>query len=141
MNPIVALPTMNGGLLAVPTHDTSRRALNWAAVIDIDPREQGGFSRVFIPKGRGPSFFIIERVMLYDAIEFAGDRIAWSGNKVRNRWHGVVISVMPDYLVIAQCDDAAAACVMAHELKQGKRPMPDTVQAQVYRPQKLLKGA
>lgn len=113
----VMLSIANGALLEVPVRDESRRAINWGAVIDIDPVMPGGLARRFLPTGRGRCYFIVDSIALFDAIEFAGDRTAWSGNKVRNRWHGVVVGKTDEHLILDPQEDGISAVVAARRMR------------------------
>lgn len=119
---IVRLPAANGALLAVPVWEESRRAKNWAAVVGVDPAMPGGLSRRWLPKGRGICFFHIEQLAVLDVVEFAGDRTAWSGNTVSNRWYGIVIGITPNEVALRRCKDAREALMLVQSTRAGAAP-------------------
>ena len=119
---IVRLTVAGGALMEVPVWDESRRAKNWAAVVGVDPAMPGGLSRRWLPKGRGICFFVIEQVAVLDVIEFAGDRTAWSGNTVQNRWYGIVIGITQTELALRRCKDAKEALMLVQKTRSGEGP-------------------
>lgn len=115
----VRLEVVNGGLLKLP-HGAwceHHRAKNWAAVIDIDGTAPGGFSRRFLPYGRGPVFYLVEQVALFDAIEFAGDAVSFSGRVRASRVFAVVVVKTDDFIEVETFEDGAAA-VLASKAKR-----------------------
>jgi hypothetical protein len=119
--PLTRLPVINGGLVKVPLWTDHHRAKNWAAVIDINGTAPGGYSRRFLPYGRGPVFYIVDQVAPFDALEFAGDRVSYSGNKTPERWYGVVTSMGPDFLEVQQTEDGTAAVLLAQQLRRAPK--------------------
>jgi hypothetical protein len=115
------LDVVNGGLIAAPIWLDRPRAKNWAAVIDIDGTAPGGLSRVFLPYGRGAVFYMIESVMLYDALEFAADQVSWGGNKTANRWYGIVVAKGEDFLELEPTKDSAKAVLASKSQKRENR--------------------
>lgn len=115
------LDVINGGLLQAPIWLEHKRARNWAAIIDIDGTAPGGLSREFLPYGRGAVFYMIESVMVYDALEFAADRISWGGNKEHNRWYGIVVAKTEDFLELAVTSTSSKAIVLAKSQKKNNR--------------------
>ena len=111
---------VNGALLECPLYNEHHRARNWAAVIDIDGTAPGGLSRRFLPYGRGPVFYVVEQVALFDVIEFAGDNVSYSGTKRPNRAYGVVVAKTEDFLDFELFEDAAPAILAAREKRASK---------------------
>lgn len=121
---LLKLPCVNNALLAVPIWE-EKRGTNWLAVIDIDGTMPGGLSRRWLNRGRGECYFLVEQLAPFDPIEFGADRTAWSGNKVRNRWYGVVIEKTEAYLLVEPVDSGAQAVLVSKERKAGvPKPVP-----------------
>jgi hypothetical protein len=70
-------------------------------------------SRRFLPYGRGPVFYLVEQVALFDALEFAADRVTYGGDIRPSRWYGVVTVKTEDFLEVEECKSASAAVLMA----------------------------
>lgn len=91
------------------------------AVIGIDGSCPGGLSRQFVPRGRGVCLYLIEQVVLLDAVEFAADYTTSFGRKKRKRWYGVVIEITDDAMIFEQFDDGAAAVLFADACRAEQR--------------------
>lgn len=111
---------VNGGLVRAPIWREGKRAKNWAAVIDVDGTAPGGFSRRFLPYGRGPVFYMVEQVALFDALEFAADYVSYGGNPHPERWYGVVIAKTDDFLELEAAKDGAKAVLLARTKRTTK---------------------
>ena len=108
---------MNRGLLEVPIWNDRTRARNWAAIVRLDPFAPGGLSRYWLPKGNGPSYYIIpEQVAQYDVLEFAADGFSFGGTKRPSRYYGVVKEFDPSrYIVLEPRPKAAEALLLARK--------------------------
>ena len=115
---VLKLPCVNDALLAVPVWQP-KRGTNWLAVINIDGTMPGGLSRRWMPRARGECYYLVTQLALFDAVEFGADRIAWSGNKVANRWYGVVIEMTDDYILVEKTSSGAQAVLTAKERRAG----------------------
>jgi len=122
---LLKLPCVNNALLSVPVWE-ERRAKNWLAVIDVDGTKPGGLDRRFLPAARGDCYYIIEQLNVFDPVEFGADRMAWSGNQVKNRWYGVVVEKAATYVLVEPVESGAQAVLVARERKAGvpKPPPP-----------------
>jgi len=118
----IRLDVVNDGLLKVPPGAwlDHHRAKNWAAVVDIDGTAPGGFSRRFLPYGRGPVFYLIESVALFDVIEFAGDAVTYAGKLRPSRVFAVVVVKTADFIEVELFEDGAAA-VLASKAKRSSK--------------------
>jgi len=117
---VYKLRHVNDALLEAPVLELCKeRARNWLAVVDINPVKPGGFDRYFLPQGRGGCLYITEQLMLFDAVEFGGDRIAWSGNIVQNRWYGVFVKREGDFLFFESAANGNEAVLRSRALKAG----------------------
>jgi hypothetical protein len=115
---LVRLPCVNDALLSAPVWE-ERRPKNWLAIIDIDGTKPGGLDRKFMPSGRGETYYIVEQLSVFDPVEFGADRIAWSGNQVKNRWYGVVVEKTDTYLLVEPVESGAQAVLVSKERKAG----------------------
>jgi len=121
---LLKLPVVNNALLAVPIWE-EKRGTNWLAVIDIDGTMPGGLSRRWMNRARGECYYFVEQLALFDPIEFGADRTAWSGNKVTNRWHGIIIEKTESYLIVEKTESGAQAILLAKERRAGiPKPVP-----------------
>lgn len=143
------LPCANGALLSAPVWET-QRAKNWLAVIGIDGTKPGGLARLWLPRARGDCYYMVEQLSVFDPIEFGADRIAWSGNQVKNRWYGVVIEKTPEHLLVEQVESGVQAILVARERKLGvpkpappppKVPPPPPTEAELQTWAEALDGA
>lgn len=110
---ILKLRVAGGSILDAPILEESARGANWLAVIDVDPTMPGGLSRNFADKGRGECLYRVEKIALFDPIEFGADYTTVTGNKHRLRWHGVVIAKTEDHLIVEKAASGAVACLRA----------------------------
>ena len=116
----IKLTVINNALCQAPIWNEHRRAKNWAAVIDIDGTAPGGLSRRFLPYGRGPVFYLVEQVALFDALEFAADQLSYSGNKTPNRWFGVVVERTDDFFTLEPFESAMEAIAASKAKRTSK---------------------
>jgi hypothetical protein len=117
---IKRLCVINNSLVEAPIWREGKRAKNWAAIIDIEGTAPGGFSRRFLPYGRGPVFYLVERVTLFDALEFAADYVAYSGTPHPERWYGIVVVKTDDFIELEQAADGALAVLTAKAKRTSK---------------------
>lgn len=127
---IVKLLVANNALLQVPIHCEHRRASNWMAVINVDGTAPGGLSRRWVPRGKGECYYLIEQLAVFDAVEFAADYTAYSGNKKPERWYGVILAATESTMVIEQCDSGAMAVVRANAARQNPADRRTALEAQ-----------
>lgn len=121
---LLKLSCVNGSLLEAPIWE-EKRGNNWLAVIDVDGTKPGGLARRFLPHGRGECFYMVEQLAVFDPIEFGADRTAWSGNRVRGRWYGVLVERGDGFLLLEPTETGAQAVVVSKERRLGvPRPVP-----------------
>lgn len=121
------LTVLNSGLLKVPVWEKREGAKNWAAIIGADPRHPGGLSRKFLDYARGDFFYMLGDLALFDAVEFAADRVAWAGRLVQERWFGVVVMKTDDFLELQECARGADAVILSKRLKQDAKAQGDAL--------------
>lgn len=124
----------NGALLEVPLFEKHQRGTNWMAVIDVDGTCPGGLSRQFLDRGKGECFYLIEQVMLFDAIEFGADYTTSVGRRHRKRWFGVVVAKTDGYLLAEECKTGANAVL----LSKAKRTDPHALAAAIDEERNVL---
>lgn len=107
------LTHLNGALLQVPVYEPHYRGTNYLAIIDVDGTAPGGLSRRFLQRGKGESFYLIEQLSLFDAVEFGADYTTSVGAKKRLRCYGFVAAITEMEIVIRSFDSGATACVAA----------------------------
>lgn len=115
---VVRLRVVSGGLVDVPAWEKHHRGKNWAAVIGADPRMPGGLSRRFLEYARGDFYYSLGDLSLFDAVEFAGDYVSWSGSVTSNRWFGVVVTKTEDFVELRRCQRGIDAVLLSSELRQ-----------------------
>ena len=102
--------TIDGGALSqVPCWESHGRAKNWMAKISLNPNSPGGLDRDFAEKAKGDCFYILPPLSPGDAVEFGADYYTSSGKKRPERWHGYVVRVLDDRIILHECSDGKAA--------------------------------
>ena len=114
---LVRLPIANNALLEAPKFETHKRGKNWMAVIDIDATAPVGLGRDFLPRGRGECLYIVEKVDVFDPIEFGADYMSGTGRKYTSRWYGIVVAKTDGVLLIEECETGAKAVLRAREAR------------------------
>jgi hypothetical protein len=107
------LPVANGALLEAPVYESHRRGTNYLAIIDIDGTMPGGLERHFCDSARGECLYLVEKIMLFDALECAADYSTSVGKRKRIRWYGIVLAKTDDYLLLETCESGAKAVLRA----------------------------
>lgn len=98
-----------GALSQVPCWESHSRSKNWMAKISLNPNSPGGLDRDFAEKAKGDCFYILPPLSPGDAIEFGADYYARSGKKRPERWHGYVVRVLDDRIILHECKDGKSA--------------------------------
>ena len=99
----------NGALAQVPCWESHGRAKNWMAKISLNPNSPGGLDRDFAEKAKGDCFYILPDLSPGDAVEFGADYYTSSGKKRPERWHGYVVRVLDDRIILHECKGGKAA--------------------------------
>lgn len=135
---LTRMAVANGALLDVPVFEKHHRGTNWMAILDIDGTAPGGLERRFIDRGKGECYYLIEKVGLFDPIEFGADYMTGVGRKYKKRWYGVVTVKTDDYLLAEECTSGTKAVL----LSKAKRTDPNAL-AEAFEKQRavLLKRA
>jgi len=124
----------NGALLQAPAFENHARGTNWLAVIDIDGTMPGGLSRRWIERGKGACIYLVEKIGLFDAVEFGADYMTGTGAKKPRRWYGVVIAKTEDHLALEPAPSGKDAVL----LSKLKRASPKALAAALLAERKAL---
>ena len=102
--------TIEGGALSqVPCWESHGRGKNWMALISANPNSPGGLDRDFCEKAKGDCFYILPPLSPGDAVEFGADYYTSNGKKRPERWHGYVVRVLEDRIILHECGNGKAA--------------------------------
>lgn len=110
-----SLVHLNRALVEVPIYELHHRGRNWLAVIGVDAQSPGGFTRRFMPRGRGAVYYSIEALALFDPIEFGADYFTTTSRRVGSRWYGVVWAITETHVHLYACNDGIEACLRSRE--------------------------
>lgn len=90
-----------GALLQVPIYEPHQFGKNWMAAIHRDPAAPNGLGRVFIERGHGQYYYVLNpNVRPGQVIEFGADYEKATGSRRHNRWIGVVLARTEQQLVM-----------------------------------------
>lgn len=93
----------------------------WAAVISVDPVSPGGLARHWFPYGRGKvRYVVLPGLQPGMVIEFAADKIGYSGHRIEVRWYGYLLEATDSWLLLQPCKDAMDAILRARFLSHAR---------------------
>jgi len=109
----IKLVCANGALLEAPVREEHARGSNWLAVIDIDGTMPGGLSRRWVDRAKGACLYLVEKLALFDAVEFGADYTTSVGTKRPKRWYGVIVAKTDDFLALEEAPSGKDAALLA----------------------------
>lgn len=99
----------------VPDWSTHQLGKNYAAKLDLDESAPDGYRRLWAPKAKGVSGFVMRGFAAGDAIEVGSTGINEDRTIKRNRLYGVIRQVERDNLLIDLCEDIKAATRLSQD--------------------------
>lgn len=99
------IPVDQDHVVEPPVWGDQPRSRNWLAIVDEDPQAPSGIRRRFCSRGRGRFRYSVATLLPDDLVEFGADYLSVSGNRYRERWHAIVVSVEEHALVVRHFSD------------------------------------